>query len=433
MKRKDISTISKHTIKVGMLYVLYRIMLDFIYLKWVSPIFGYSGFVTDPNIFKIFVSYIVIFLLVIIIPKTNKKVSYMILQLHFIIMIIPLTSIFGLANLSTKFMVMILICFAIQIIFIKNITLVEISKIRNAKNIVIGLTSILTLITYLYLFLTQGINFSAFNISNIYDIRSEQTNLGLMGYLVTWQYRIINPSLLVISYMRKKYKLSVLSIGLQITLFLMFPHKEVFLSVGLIVLILLIGRYQYKFDSVYICILSFSSILFIYIYEVFKNLQPFSVLPVRLLYVPALIKFQHYEFFSINKKLFYSEGMIGKVLGIDYPYSIPSGFLIGGNTNNANTGYLAYAFDNAGFLGMILMSIIFVFLLVLIDSLVKYQNKYLIFALFVYPISVLNDGDLLTLLLTGGLWLLIIILLVFNDINFENSKKGSSNEKENIL
>ncbi|MCA0150379.1 hypothetical protein LCD52_16460 [Rossellomorea vietnamensis] len=433
MNRTNISTISKHTIKVGILYVLYRILLDFIYLKWVSPIFGYSGFVKDPNIFKVFVSYLVIFLFIIIIPKTNKQVSYMIIQLHFIIMIIPLTSIFGLANLSTKFMVMILLCFAIQVILLKSIPLFEIRKIRNAKKIVVGFTLILTIITYVYLFLTQGINFSAFNISNIYSIRSEQANLGLMGYLVTWQYRIINPSLLVISYMKKKYKLSVLSILLQITLFLMFPHKEVFLSVGLITLILLIGRFQYKFDSVYIYILAFSSILFIYIYEVFENLQPLSVLPVRLLYVPALIKFQHYEFFSINEKLYYSEGMIGNVFGLDYPYSIPSGFLIGGSTNNANTGYLAYAFDNAGFLGMVLMSIIFVFLLVLIDSLVKYQNKYLIFALFVYPIAVLNDGDLLTLLLTGGLWLLIIILLVFNDINFENNKKGLSNEKENIF
>lgn len=421
---------TKHALKVGILYFLFRVLLDFIYIHWVSPIFGYSGLLLEPNNVKILNSYLLLFILIAVIPMTEQRVSYIILQLHFIVMVIPLTTLYAVGNLSTNFMLMVFVCFLFQIILIRILPTIKIKKIKNAKAILISLMALVTIMTYFYLLRTQGINWSAFNLGKIYDLRSDQEiSDGSISYLITWQYRVINPALLVISYLKKNYKLMILAIGLQILLYLMFPHKEVFLAIGLILIVLYISRFSYKFASFFIYFLSIGSLMFVSIFEISKNVLPFSVLPVRLLYIPASIKFQHYEFFYSHKKLFFSEGTLGKVLGLDYPYSVPSGFLIGGGLNNANTGYLAYAFDNAGFLGMILISVLFVFLLILIDSLVNKENKYAIFALLVYPMIILNDGDLLTLLLTGGLFLLIIILLVFSDIGNGNRMKGSINEK----
>lgn len=359
-----------------------------------------------------------------IIPKTSDKVSYMILQLHFFIMIIPLTSIYAMANLSIEFMMMIVICFGLQIYLIRILPLIKIKKIKNARIIITSILSFLTLLTYFYLLRTQNINIVAFDITSIYEIRSEQKiSIGVMAYLITWQYRIINPVLLVISYLKRNYELSFIAIGLQVLLYLMYPHKEVFLSIGLVLMTLFIAKKHYRFDSFFIYFLSLCSIAFAGIYELFKNVLPFAVLPVRLLYVPALIKFQHYEFFLSNRKLYYSEGIIGKILGLNYPYSVSSGFVVSGGGGNANTGYLAYAYDNAGFLGMIFMSLVFVFLLSLIDSLVKNENKNIVLALIVYPMVMLNDNDLLTSLLTGGVFLLIIILFVFNNISYTHNSK----------
>lgn len=411
----------KHILKITIFYVLYRIILDLMYVKWVNPIFGYTGFVYEIVIYKLIISYLVVFILIFLIPKTNNKVSFMILQLHFIIMIIPLSSVYALANLSTNFMVMVLFCFGMQIVLIRTLPQIKTKKIKNAKLIISFTMFLFSITTYLYLYRTQGIHLNAFDITQIYDIRSNKyISIGIMTYLITWQYRIINPVLLVISYIKKKYKLFVIVVIFQILLYLMYPHKEVFLSIGLILMALLIARKKYRFDSFFIQFILIASIVTIFLYEVFKNVVPFSVLPVRLIYVPALIKFQHYEFFLQNEKLYYSEGMIGTIFGLNYPYSVPSGFLVVGGTCNANTGYLAYAYDNAGFLGMLIISLIFVFLLIIIDSFSIKKDKGIIFSLLIYPMIILNDGDLLTLLLTGGLFLLIIILFVFKD--FDNKK-----------
>lgn len=418
----------KHFIVITLLYLLYKVFLDLIYVFWVNPIFGYSQFTLDPSTSKVFISYIIVLFCAIIIPKTAARVSYMILQLHFIIMIIPVTSVYAYANQSTSFMLMIFLCFVIQILFIRFTPLISRVRIKHAKSIVTSIIVSLTVLTYFYMLKTQSVHVSAFDFFNIYKIRAEQEiNSVVMGYLITWQYRIINPFLIVIAYLLKNRKLFFSVIGLQVLLYLMFPHKEVVLSIGLIMGILLISRFKYKFDSFFTIFLSMSSLLFIIVYEWFEWIMPFAVLPVRLLYVPALIKFQHFEFFSENTKLYYSEGTIGKLLGLEYPYEVSSGLLIGGGNNNANTGYLAYAYDNAGFLGMLLITFLFIALLILIDSLVRHENQYAIFAVLVYPMIILNDGDLITSMLTGGLFLLVIILFVFSNIG--KNARGLINEK----
>lgn len=320
----------KHIYKVVLLYLVFRILMDIVYLYWVNPIYGYNGFLYEVHISNVSISYLFMIFLVLIIPKNNDRVSNTILQLHFIVMIIPLTSIYAMANLPTKFMIMVFICFVLQIYLVRLLPLIKLKKIKNANIIITVILSLSTIVTYFYLLSTQTINVSAFNISNIYEIRSEINFFGVMSYLVVWQYRIINPVLLIISIMKKNYVMSFAAIGLQVLLYLMEPHKEVILSIGLILIILYLERKQFKLDSSFIKLLSLISMVSIGIYEIYRNVILFSLVPVRLLYIPALIKFQHYEFFLENQKLYYSEGLIGKLLGLNYPYSVPSGFVVSG-------------------------------------------------------------------------------------------------------
>ncbi len=399
-------------------YFIYRVIIDFIYIKWVSPTFNYMELFTDIVSMKVVASYILMFFISLIIPKGNKKVSQIILQLHYIIMIIPLLSIYAMANLSTSFTLMVVACFSIQIILVKIMPQFRLKKIKNGKLILYIILGLMTGMTYIYLLNTQPINLEALNFTNIYDIRAEQYIPHLiMKYLIVWQYRIINPTILVFFYIRKNYKGLILIISLQVLLYLMYPHKEVILAIGLLLLSLFITEKKYTFDKCYVFLFSLLSIISTYLYAIFDYLIFFAIFPVRMLNIPAKIKFEHFNFFSTNDKLHYSEGMIGKILGLNYPYSVSSGVLINPRGGNSNTGYIAYAYDNLGFTGMIIMSLIFVFILKLIDSLAVKENKGVIFTLFIYSIVILNDGDLLTMLLTGGLWLQILILFLYKNID----------------
>jgi hypothetical protein len=415
-KRRDL-IIRKAHIKIMMLYIFFRIVIDVVYINWVSPTYGYMGLILEANIMKILISYIILLVFLWFIPKSENKISHIILQLHLIIMIIPLTSIYGLADQPTMFMLMILVSFLLQILLIRYLPYLKVKKIKNAKLFNLAILFSLTFMTYIYMIRTQSINLSAFDISTIYEIRSTRDILPVFSYLITWQFRVINPLIIVLSYVKRKYTLLILGIGLQILMYLMYPNKEIFLSIILILFCLFIMKKKYRFDTTFIRVLSIGMIISVMIFELFKNIN-FFFISVRLINLPAIIKFWHYEHFLVHDKIYYSEGMIGKILGLDYPYSLPSGYLIkDGFLGQANTGYLAYAYDNAGFIGMIAMSVLFVLILKLLDSIAINENNKIILTLFVYPMITLNDGDLLTLILTGGLFLLIFVLFLFKNFD----------------
>lgn len=400
------------------LYLCYRILLDVIYIFWANPTFNYMGLTKQIDFSKLILSYILTFLFIALIPKGNSKVSKMILQLHFIIMIIPFLSIYGIAGLSTNFTIMVAFCFLIQIIGIQFLPDIKLVKIKNGKIILRIIILFMTVVTYTYLFRTQPINLNAFNFNEIYSIRGEQSiDSTLMKYFLVWQYRVINPMMIVVALINKKSFSVVLVVFMQTAIYLMYPHKEVVLSIGLLFLGVIIFKKRINFDKSMTVVLMIISTIGTLLYSFFDYLILFGIIPVRMLNMPAKIKFEHFDFFSKYEKLYYSEGMIGKLLNIEYPYSISSGMLVNPRGGNSNTGYIAYAYDNMGFIGMVLMTILFIGVLKFIDSLAIKENKGLVFTLFIYPMVVLNDGDLLTMLLTGGLWLLFLILLLYKNID----------------
>lgn len=426
MNCKNIIKSSKYNL---LYYAAYKILLDILYIYCVSPTYSYMGLTLDINFVKIIASNFFLLLISLFISKSNQKVSHMIIQLHFIIMIIPILSLYPLANLSTRFMLMIIICFLLQIALIKLLPQVKIKKIKHGKYILYPLIGILSLVTFTYLLITQPINIKALSFSDIYSIRAEQSiNHNIMKYLIVWQYRIINPFIIVICYLKKRYVRMVAIIFLQLILYLMYPHKEVVLAIGLLLIVLFALERKFNFNKIFILVFSLLNLLGAALYSLIDYLMLFAIFPVRMLNLPAKIKFEHYDFFSVNDKLFYSEGMIGKLLGLDYPYSVASGVLINPRGGNSNTGYIAYAYDNSGFIGMILMSIVFVIVIKIIDSISVGENKGIIFSLFVYPMIILNDGDLLTMLLTGGVLLLIFIIFLYKNIDGREEKVD---EKEN--
>lgn len=417
------TSMNKNLIWLTVLFIIYRMILDLVYYIWASPIYTYMGLVMELNIIKYFISYILFFLILILIPKNNNKISYSILQVHFAITIVPLTSIYGLANMSTKFMIMIAISFLLQVQLLKFLPKLKLIKVKGAKHLFGLIIILLSAITYIYLFTTQKLNLSVFDFSKIYEVRSEQKiSLGIMNYLVTWQYRMINPILIVFSYYKKYRKMLLFSIGMQVLLYLMIPHKEIIFAIFLIMLVLFTEYKKIQFNVFFLKFLVFFAVVSGLYYEITGKIMALGAGPVRLLYLPALIKFWHYNFFSVNNKLYYSEGIIGSILGIEYPYSVSSGFLVMKGMGNANVGYIGYAYDNAGFIGMILISLLFVMLLQLIDSLTIDENKMVVLSLIIYPMIILNDGDLLTLLLTGGLFILVLLLFILKDINLSENQ-----------
>lgn len=404
--------------KVGIyiLFILYKIILDLTYMFVISPIYDYAYMILDFSLGKYLLSWLYLVLIAFLIPKGKEKISHLVLQLHAFIMIIPMLTIYALVDKQSDFMFAIMCCFIIEIIVInKNKLVIRMPRIVNSQFLIKLIIYSCTIITYVSIIYANGIHLDAINFSKIYSIReNEVVPFGFLGYLTSWQYRIFNPYMIVSSYLSNNKGTLKLFAFLQIVLYFITPRKEilfsVFLIIGVVFMLNKLSFFKSSLIGLSVGILGTVSIFFVKI----------SVIPVslvtRLLIEPAIIKFQHFEVFSHYDKLFFSEGLIGKILSINYPFDLPSGVIVfryfNTGTSNSNTGYLANAFDNMGFLGMFIMTLVFILIMLIIDSLSVKLNKNYVFALVIYPMFLLNDGDLLTMLLTGGIGIFILILFL---------------------
>lgn len=394
-------------------------VLDFTYVKFVYKYYAYMGFKLDFSMLKFIFSFIYFIIIYFVLPKDEKKPSYIFLQLHFIIMIMPMFTLYAFANEAGRFMFYVNILFIMECILVRLLPIIKITRIKNSKKLLKWIVIGMSIFVYGSMIRANGIpSLRALNILSVYDIRGNVKYPFLMGYLVAWQAKIINPFLITISYINKNKRMLILSILMQLLIYLITAHKS-FLLIPFAILVIIYILKSEKFLKLS-AFLAPIGLIFSYLTEIiFGNLIIPSLFIRRFLFVPANLRFNYYEFFSNNKFLYFSEGQIGKVLGLQSPYSVKIanwiGYLYSGNIEtSANTGYLADAYANMGVFGMFLISIILVGIFIFIDSMSTRIDKKIVIGLSLFSMMGLNDGSLLTALLTGGMLLLLILLYLYS-------------------
>ncbi len=402
------------------LLLIYKLILDLVYVEFVYKFFNYMGFILDFNIYKYFISFLWFFVVFIILPKDNKKPSSIFLQLHFIIMIIPMFTTYALANESDIFLALCCSLFIMQCLLLKIIPSIKLVKVKNSYYIIYVLIILITGFVYVSMIRANGMpTLRALNLYKVYEIRAIVKYPFLMSYLVTWQGKVINPFLISISYISKNKKLLVISILMQILLYLIVAHKAfLFIPLAIIITVIIVQK-SYFFSSASLLALLGTTSAFLS-NKIWGNIMIPSLAIRRFLFVPSQLKFYYYDYFSRNELLYFSEGLIGKIIGISSPYEIRSVNMIGYVYYNniktaANTGYLADAYADMGVLGMLVISILFSIILILINSISKNMKNELVVGLSVFSILALNDTALLTTLLTGGLLLLLLLLYLYSN------------------
>ena len=147
--------------------------------------------------------------------------------------------------------------------------------------------------------------------------------------------------------------------------------------------------------------------------------------------IPAQLKFVYYEYFSVRKKVYFADGVIGSIFNIISPYeeAIPKtiGAYLGEGESNANTGYWGDAYANAGVLGVILFSVILALMIIILAKLGRKINPSVVVASMTFSLFSLNDGALLTNILTGGMFIFFIIFYFGTKASPTNIGKNGTN------
>ena len=402
--------------------LIYKISYELIYAYVSSEIFAYSGLTWHPIMWKCVVSY-VIFLCLALLPEREGTVTKYLLNIYFIFTIIPMLAIFWQSDRSVYYILMCSICYLIMHIGC------NLYNDKNAKRIVVGnlfekvgISSLLiafVLIAIMLFTAKYGIADSrAFNLDNVYSIRSERKFSGIWGYMINWLPYAIIPCVMCIGLYKKSKLQIVFSVLIQLYLFLFTGSKTTLFSIALIIFSYYLVSKNKSFTNWWALVLTGLNLFTTFIYYKTGELMPFAIFPIRLLTIPAVISNNHYDFFSQNQKLYFAENIIGRLLGIESPYEISSTFLVSRGGANANTGLFGDAYDNGGFLMMLFYSIIFVVILRYIERIYnRYKGDNRALPVFVgvltYSMIYLNDGSLTALLITGGLIINIFVLMQF--------------------
>lgn len=397
---------------------IYKIVFEAVYILYISPVYSHMGAKYEPNLYYCTISYIIFFILIIIEPKNQDRPSHQLAQLLWLTTMVPILSIFWLTSQSLKYVIYLSLCFTVLFILLRIPKVIRVPLLKKetsfSPKVVNGVFVISIVFLLIFIARYGGIDKRTFSFETVYYLRSEKVYSGIWIYFLNWIGKVLIPLCIVIFFLEKKKILFIISCLMQLTLYLSTGHKTFILSVFLILgltYILIKDRWKVGLPQLYSLMIAGAAI----IYKLTDMLMIIAIMPLRLFIIPALISFSHYEFFSVNQKLHFSEGLIGRLFGIESPYQMSSKYIVSLSTYEgaANTGFLADAYANGGLIVMIMFMLIFALILLFVDSIsMDSNNKLKYSAMMVYPIIILNDMAILTTIFTCGLGLLLVFMYI---------------------
>ncbi len=275
------------------------------------------------------------------------------------------------------------------------------------------------------------------NFREVYDIRAKfKTQVGddSLSTYIEWLEYIFNPLLICIGIVHRRKLVLIVGIVGEFFIYSVAAFKTaLFLPVLIISLTILVKRYFEKNKKVNIPLsfLRLGSILMITCFlidfiffrdsELYKYI--FSNLFVRrAMLVPGYLSTKYAEYFSTHSKVYLDNSVLFNTLFINresnYKNGIPyviGNYISGDSAMSANTNFLADAFANFGYFGMIIYSYIASFFLFLFDRFSV--NNYLIAFVLIFSISYFfsNSSLIVSLIGHGAIFALLVMYLFPNE------------------
>jgi hypothetical protein len=415
---------------------LYKIVLDIYFMFVVSHYWQVDGLVCRPSADRFLVSWIVYIIGYWSILKVVNYIVSVFLHLQWVLIIAPMIVLFGMQQEhSFIYLIVVLMVLILQVqVGKKNHRMRAISLAEGRIRPYCTITCCI-LIAAIWIIMVVWNNFEglkAFNITYIYEMRSHLVFPPMFGYLVSWITRAILPWIFVLGLFKKNVFLILYSCIFQALYYMVLGYKSILLIMGIVFIIYLLSTYRILIVGTYIGLISG-----IVLGTICGFVEKFSgatasllfngILGERTLFIPALIKFQFYDFFSHFPKIHFADGMIGKLFSEANLYKYGSGIIVYAYNNGgslaveSNTGYLGDSYAQLGFVGMMLIGAMVILLVRFISGYCKHVPEQFLCCVAGCIAVVLNDSAFFTALMTGGIGIWIMMLLLYTGRN-ENDK-----------
>lgn len=400
--------------------LLYRISLDASYFLAVYPAFSYAGFELDISPIPYLISWLGGLIFYPLISVKVTRLSELVLLIAYLGLILPMSSYYGITGLPLyPFAISVLaflIFHALTREFFTDFIPSPVKLIQGgllAKLLSCGLVFFLVA----WYFYSGAFSFFNLDITRVYEFRgssAEVANIGFLSYLNGWTYQVFNLFLISVFLLEKRFLLVFLFFAIQVFFFGVTGHKSL-----LFYPFLLFGVWFYFKQSSRIWWLPlllagvvFFSVVF---YCALNNVWPISLFVRRVLFVPADLTYDYFSFFSESDFVLWSNSILSSFLEYPYEHSVPK--LIGeynGSGAGANNGFIASGYGHAGVLGVVFYTVVFSFLVMILEKFTQELPLWFSIAITIIPIrSAIVSSDLFTVILTHGLLVTVILIALY--------------------
>ena len=414
------------------LLVTFKVFLEISYSRFVYPVFSYTNFTLEINIFKLIESYLFTVFFFILLTDRDDKPSRIALKLLFLLMIVPISSFYALANMERSYYYAFIAGFFLTLAIVKIYPVLKIKKVKNSNLFLFICLAIISLCVYLVLIKENGIpTLKAFTLTSVYEIRGEvDYGLRIISYFVGWVASVINCFLLGLAWHKRRYFSLMCVLCLQLVLYAILAHKSVLLTPFVVLFVIFAVK---KKQFMRLTLLSLIGLIFFsYVFNAFNiSKLPSSLFIRRVLFVPARVSYNYYDFFSKNPYTYLSQSKVGLGLAKNPYRDIGVANLMGLTYADEvkchmNTGYMGDAYMNFGFAGMLIFSYLLGLMLIIADSVAKNVNICIAIAAMIIPIQKLVNGALFTCMLTNGFILSLLVVWLYKERSrrrvFDSSK-----------
>lgn len=396
--------------------ILFKILLGYSYVNFVSPVFLYAGMSYEFSLVKYTESWLIFFFFLYFSPALLTKPSdYLITFLNFSYLA-PLLVFYSHADANRVHLYYVLLSMTLIHIF-KSGRLIKFPFVKQGKLVAYSILVFGISLVSGWMVLSGGLVFFNLDLTRVYEYRSDVgdvINDGVMGYLNVWATKVFGPVLLAIFLWRKYYILSIMVFLLYVFWFGVSSHKSVLFYPFMVTFIWMWFRHTRALSLIpigmlVVLLVSISSFL------IFDQIFVSSMLIRRAFFVPAHLTFVYFEFFSQNEFVYWSNSILSGFF--EYNYNLSTAHLIGdylGTEAAANNSFLATGYMHAGLFGVILYGILGGLIFRTFDSLAQdgVPPWFAVCCLIVPSYSFLISSDLPTALLTHGIGMSIVILFL---------------------
>lgn len=222
------------------LLLFYRLVLDFVYVTQLSPIFAYSGFTTDLSPVTYGLSWLLLLTytpLIVGIQEQEERPSSVMVTLINLLYFLPMTSYMGCKGSSQWFMASVAIYWLIFMLLQLRMPSFSLKRVspRHGKLLFNALTVGAVLLVMGVSGVYTGFRLKL-NISDVYSIRTESASYDIptiLNYALSWMTMVL--SILILYWLRaKKYLLVAGLIVVYLFYYSIGAHKSVFLFLFLL-------------------------------------------------------------------------------------------------------------------------------------------------------------------------------------------------------